>query len=200
MKVLFLDNDGVICLQHNWGKRFDFQEKWKEENPSFGNAWDMNNGSPVTRFPPEIRFDPFDEGAIKVLNQIIEETDCEIVVSSDWRTQASLQELQTLYVDRGIVKSPIGFTPILKTFDKDLHNRLMWKSKLEEIRVHEIKRYLQSQTQITHWVAVDDLFMGRFSDMEDEWYEFLENFVHTPLPWKGIKEQGIKPKIIEYLT
>jgi len=28
MKVIFLDNDGVICLSSNWGSRHKKQKKW----------------------------------------------------------------------------------------------------------------------------------------------------------------------------
>ena len=70
MKVLFLDHDGVICLSTEWGSRF-------------------NNGDGLDSL-----FDRFNPKAIKVLNQIIEETDCEIVVSSDWRFHCTSEVLK----------------------------------------------------------------------------------------------------------
>ena len=86
MKVIFLDHDGVICLSTEWGSRF----KNKEGLDSI--------------------FDRFYDKAIKALNQIIEETDCEIVISSDWRFHANLEELGEYYTSQGISKKPIGFT------------------------------------------------------------------------------------------
>lgn len=33
MKVIFLDNDGVICLSNNWGSRYTKQKKvYSERN------------------------------------------------------------------------------------------------------------------------------------------------------------------------
>ena len=73
MKVIFLDHDGVTCLSTEWGSRFKNKE-----------------GLDST-------FDRFNDKAIKVLNKIIEETDCEIVISSDWRFHATLEQMQELY-------------------------------------------------------------------------------------------------------
>ena len=41
--------------------------------------------------PLEYRFDNFDQKAVKVLNEILEQTDAEIVVSSDWRLHATIR-------------------------------------------------------------------------------------------------------------
>ena len=81
INVLFLDHDGVICLPDQWGKR--------------------NKGSSEI----ENYFDKFDKKAIKILNEIIEKTDCEIVVSSDWRFHCKIDQMQELYLKRGILKS-----------------------------------------------------------------------------------------------
>ena len=59
MKVLMLDNDGVICLNKNWGSRF---------KKGSGTLKDVS----VLQ-----RFDNFDKKAVKVLNEILTETDCE---------------------------------------------------------------------------------------------------------------------------
>ena len=85
MKVLFLDNDGVICLSNNWGGRAKKWAKYRSENP--------NSSNDKKDAPVDVRFDDFDEKAIKVLNSILEETGAEIVVSSDWRFHANLEEL-----------------------------------------------------------------------------------------------------------
>jgi len=85
MKILFLDNDGVICLSNNWGSRSKKRSKYRSENP---NSSDSKKDAPI-----DVRLDDFDKKAIKVLNEIIEETGCDIVVSSDWRLHANLEEL-----------------------------------------------------------------------------------------------------------
>lgn len=73
MKVIFLDHDGVICLEPQWGGRFDKQDK-------VGRKMSQD----VRSLPVSARFDDFDKEAVEVLNSILEETGAEIVVSSDW--------------------------------------------------------------------------------------------------------------------
>jgi hypothetical protein len=192
MKVLLLDNDGVICLSSNWGSRHKKQKKWGGRKLSMPNR----------EMPVEYRFDNFDENAIKVLNEILEQTDVEIVVSSDWRMYATLSELGEYYISQGIIKAPIGVTKKLGEFDvpEDFEWSRQWDS--EQIRCFEIHQYLKDNPQITHWVAVDDLNMGKTGlhySMEFEHSWGLENFVWTPLPNEGIKQSGIKEKILEYL-
>ena len=51
MKVIFLDNDGVICLSSNWGGRSKKIQKYYKANPE----WDkMYKSAPV-----DVRFDNF---------------------------------------------------------------------------------------------------------------------------------------------
>jgi hypothetical protein len=61
MKVIFLDNDGVICLSTEWGGRFKKQEK-------AGRKMSQSVGSLDVKY----RFDNFNKKAITVLNAIIE--------------------------------------------------------------------------------------------------------------------------------
>ena len=100
MKVIFLDNDGVICLANNWGSRRKKQQKWG------GLKLSMSTLS----IPLEYRFDNFDQKAVKVLNTILKETDAEIVVSSDWRLHATVEELGDYYESQGIIKRPYATT------------------------------------------------------------------------------------------
>jgi hypothetical protein len=189
MKVIFLDNDGVICLSKNWGSRHTKQKKYTKE---LGQS----------RMPVELRFDNFDKKAIAVLNEILEESGAEIVVSSDWRFFASLDEIGEYYLSQGICKRPIGFTKKLGQFEipKDFLWSRQWD--LEQARSFEIHQYLAEHSEITHWVAVDDLNMGKLGisySVEFEHMWGLENFVHTPHSNEGIKQSGIAEKILKYL-
>jgi hypothetical protein len=179
MKVLFLDHDGVICLSNNWGGRY--KKKGYDSNPET---------------PMDIRMDSFDSKAVKVLNSIVEQTGCEIVVSSDWKRWGTLEQMQEMYTTRGI-KPPIGLTPLLKNCT--IHgNNFIWSKEwdLEQERTIEIKQYLHDHPEITHWVAVDDLNMSN-----DEGFKpwGLENFVLTPKSSEGIKQSGVKDKILKFL-
>ena len=155
MKVIFLDHDGVICLSTEWGSRH-------------------KRGT---------TFDKLNAKAVKVLNEILEETGVEIVISSDWKLHADIVELKQVYVNEGILKLPIDVTP---------KNPVHWYDvgSLENARIMEIQMYLAKHPEITHWVAVDDLEMFDLGK---------DHFVHCPKSSQGIKQSGIKDKIIKIL-
>ena len=191
MKVLFLDNDGVICLSNNWGGRTKKWANYRSANP--------DSGKEKKDAPVQYRFDDFDTKAVKVLNEILEETGCEIVVSSDWKLHATLEELGEYYESQGIIKKPIALTPDLKNCT--VHGNLfIWSSRweFEQIRTIEIKQYLHNHPEVTHWVSVDDLKMGKIGEpWKDEWA--IDNFVLTPKSNEGIKQLGVKEKILKFL-
>ena len=192
MKVIFLDHDGVICLSNNWGGRTKKWAKYRSENP------DSSKEKKDT--PVEYRFDDFDKKAIKILNEILEETGAEIIVSSDWKLHATLEELGDYYESQGIIKRPIALTPNIQhcTVHGDL---FMWSPRWEseQLRTIEIKQYLHDHPEITHWVSIDDLNMGKIGEpWKDMWA--IDNFVLTPKSNEGIKQSGVKEKIINYLT
>ena len=194
MKIIFLDHDGVICLSSEWGGRFNKQKKWGGRKLSMTNL----------EIPIEYRFDNFNKKAIKILNEILEETGAEIVVSSDWKHWANVHEMGEYYESQGIIKKPIDFTPNLgecTNYDKET---FPWSRQwdLEQTRSIEIKQHLQNHPEITHWVAIDDLNMGKTGkvngmEFEHEWG--LDNFVLTPNGNEGIKQSGIKEKILQFL-
>ena len=180
MKVIFLDNDGVICLSSNWGGRF--KKKGFDSNP---------------KTPMDIRMDNFDEKAVKVLNEIVELTGCEIVISSDWKKHGTLANIKEMYKTRGI-KEPLDLTPfftdlaVKQLLPKDFV--LPYFDRIEIERHIEILHWLNEHPEVTHWVAVDDLDMG----IQDGWG--LTNFVHCKRPHnEGIKQSGLKEKILNYL-
>ena len=192
MKAIFLDIDGVICLSNNWGGRTKKWAKYRSENPDSSK---QKKDAPVS-----VRFDNFDTKAVKVLNEILEETGAEIVVSSDWKLHATLEELGEYYEEQGIIKKPIALTTNLGKCT--WYNDIIWvwspRWELEMTRVIEIKQYLHDNPEITHWVSIDDLNMGKNGeDWKDEWA--LDNFVLTPKSNEGIKQSGVKEKILNFL-
>ena len=198
MKVIFLDHDGVICLSNNWGGR---AKKQKE----YGRKMSQS----VSELPVEVRFDNFDKKAIEVLNSILDETDAEIVVSSDWKRHATTEELGEYYTQQGIIKKPIDCT----VFFRDLqsagkipgYDDFVWDRtfQLEQERHFEILEWLKEHQDVTHWVAIDDLNMGipvstrHYGDFDRDWG--LTNFVWTPQESEGIKQSDKKEKILEFL-
>ena len=164
MKVLFLDHDGVICLSREWGSRFQKKKRFLLE------GGDENN------LPPNIRFDNFNKMAVDVLNEIIITSGTEIVCSSDWRLYATLEEMRDLFYQYGVIKGPIDFTPELQTITKKAN-----------IRVEEIKLWLNNHPEVTNWVAIDDMDLSE-----------LDNFVKTR-EREGLKQCNISSKILKFL-
>jgi hypothetical protein len=189
--ILFLDNDGVICLSNNWGGRTKKWNEYKKLNPD----QDMLELAPV-----DVRFDDFDKKAVKVLNQVLEETGAEIVVSSDWRLHANLEELGEYYLSKGILKAPIGVTK--RYFNCDNPDELEWNRRTvyELQRCIEVRQYLTDHPEVTHWVCVDDLQLGKTDTggYTQKWG--LSNFVHTSRMDEGIKQSGVKEKLLKYLN
>lgn len=111
MKLIYLDLDGVLCLPSQWGTRTKLKRK----------------------------FDSFDRICVDNLNKIIFHTDCELVISSDWRLHGSLEELQWHFRDQGIDKLPMYTTP-----------NLNYKRNQEIMKSVEI-------LIPSNWVAIDDL-------------------------------------------
>ncbi len=192
MKVIFLDHDGVICLSTEWGGRHKKQRKIMRKL-----------SQSITSLPVDARFDNFNKKAIVILNEILEETNAEIVVSSDWKRWASVEEMGEYYESQGIKKKPIAFTK--KVMDCEIPENFVWSPRLEleQERSLEINQFLKDHSDITHWVAIDDLNMGiphkheSWGDMEMDWG--LTNFVLTPKSREGIKQSGIKEKVLEFL-
>ncbi len=132
MKILFLDHQGVMRLD---------PVRWSTGKPELQD---------------------FDIDAVKNINDIILETDCEIVVSSDWKLWVDLSEMQDFYIRQGMLKSPIGYTP-----DKSIEIESV--DDVRNIRILEIKEWIDSK-DISTWVAIDDLDMReleRFVFIED---------------------------------
>ena len=189
MKVIFLDLDGTICLSNNWGGRSKKWGKYRSENPETSKF--------MKDAPVEVRFDDFDKKAIKVLNEILEETESEIVVSSDWRCHATLEELGEYFLSQGILKKPVGVTKMLGQCNQPENYPWLRKWDVEQSRSLEILQYLFDHPEVSQWVAVDDLDMGKNGEEWKDWG--LDNFVLTPSRTEGIKQSGIKEKIIKFL-
>lgn len=166
MKVLFLDNDGVVCLAQQWGGRAKKIKKWKM----------FNDGNP----PASVRMDSFDPKAVKVLNEVLDKTGAEIVVSSDWKLHCTLEELKQMFTEYGVAKQPIDCTP---------NHVLTAVEKNADVRVAEIEEWLSIHPEVTAWAAVDDMDLSK-----------LENFVHTKKMNEGIKQSGKKDMLIALLN
>ena len=196
MKVVFLDNDGVVCLHNNWGTRNKKRQK----------AGVSARTSP-SELSVDLRFDNLDKKAVRILNEILEESGAEYVVSSDWRFHATLEELGDYYLSQGVVKRPLDATGMFKDLFPKQWASLRFRADLELERYMEVENWLEKHPEVTHWVAVDDLNMSveflstHFSNAnsESDVKPGLTNFVLTPKSTQGIKQNGIKEKILHFL-
>jgi len=85
MKIVFLDIDGVLN-----------SELFSQTNPKSDN----------TRYP-------LDPRCIKLLNELVKDTDCKIVISSSWRRSTAIDRLCELFAEAGFVGEIIDYTPFL---------------------------------------------------------------------------------------
>ena len=153
---MILDLDGVICTTSVYG--LGTKNKWESYM--------------------------FDIKCVAILNFIIQETGCEIILSSDWRNKYTLQEIREIFAHNFVIKGPIGFTPSLGTYTG---------TNLESGRSDEIESWIKTHAwkDDVKWVAVDDLNM-------DE--RLFPNFVWCKNEHEGIKRKGVKEAIIEKLN
>jgi hypothetical protein len=159
--VIFLDIDGVLATHKQFmSNRKKFQDKHED-------AKELN-----------IPY-PFDQKCVKIFNEILKETDADIVLTSDWRLFWKLEELDRIFKFNKIIKSPIAITSKTK---------LVSRSNLELNRTKQIEDFLDENT-VLNYVVVDDLHLDLY---------LTEKFVKTK-DLQGLKESNIKEKIIKEL-
>jgi hypothetical protein len=163
VKVLFLDHYGVLCLGKPGIIRTETSEPTADEFNETGITF----------------FSDFDPDAVSILNSLLDSVDFEIVISSDWKRHATLDKMCEFYQRQGIKKMPMAYTdwfPGAPTY--------------HEQRAGEINSWLDQHPEITHWVAVDDLYMATW----------LTNFAWAKNVHLGIKDVTVQTQIIELLT
>ena len=157
MKVIFLDIDGVLNHENHY--------KWLMET---------DEPTPLQRVYPYSEFNP---ESCKVLNRIIEETECKIVLSSSWRLDG-IDRMNILFKHFGLPRI-YDITPSLCERFGSL------------CRGKEIDDWLSKHPDVTKYVIVDD-----DSDMEECQ---LPYFVKTDAYTNGLNEE-IAEKIIKILN
>ena len=126
--------------------------------------------------------DPFDKQCVSGLNAIIEKTDCEIVVTSLWQNEYTLEQLREIFAWNGVIPAPMQVSSpdpsVFGTYDN---------------RSKEILAWIGSHTKATRtnrfrWCAVDDLNLS----------VQLENFVQCD-PEVGLGDRAVVMKAIDML-
>jgi hypothetical protein len=162
MKVLFLDHYGVLCLSKQPVTRTEFSMPTSDEFTDTGITF----------------FSNFDPDAVSVLNDIIALTDAEIVISSDWKRETTLSGMCEFYQKQCIKKMPIDYTTWLPG-----------SYTYHEQRATEINTWLDHHPETTHWVAVDDLYMGTW----------LTNFAWAKNVHLGLNDISVQKQLLTYL-
>ena len=144
MRIIFLDIDGVLATSACYGR-------------GKNNKWDAYM---------------FDHKAVAVLNFALQETGAEIILTSDWRIQYTLQEMREIFCHNNVIKGPIGFTPNSITYTG---------MNLEGGRSDEIEMWLKIHAwkHDINYVVVDDINMTE---------RFPNNFVHCQSESEVIKQ------------
>lgn len=156
MKVLFLDIDGVLNHENHY--------KWLMET---------DEPTPLQRVYPYSEFNPV---SCQILNKIIEETGCKIVLSSSWRLDG-IHRMNILFKHFGL--------PQIHDITPSLCERFG-----SLCRGKEIDKWLSEHSEVTKYVIVDD-----DSDMEEHQ---LPYFVKTN-PYGSGLDNEVANKIIELL-
>jgi hypothetical protein len=132
---------------------------------------------------PLLKCYPFNKGCVKVLNSILEEVDADIVLSSDWKLHYTFDQMNEIFAWNNVTQGIVAVTEsYYQTKFKD-------SRYIEECRANEILDYIEKY-KVTTYVAVDDLHMGIWLN---------GNFVYCGRSREGIKQNGIKEKIIKIL-
>jgi len=155
---IFLDIDGVLATSHQF---YTNSKRW----PEYGSY-------------------RFDDKCVKVFNEILGKTDPIIILSSDWKTQYSIDAMNNIF---GVNKIEGKISDITSNL---WGVKFTSTAQLEDCRADEILKYVHEH-DIKHWIAIDDLNLSPWISEE--------HFIHTPRANEGIKQSGIKNKILKLL-
>ena len=150
--VLFLDIHGVIMVQNDRNQHF-------------------NTSLPIENFTPK---------CVKTLNEIIDKTGCEIIITSTLKDHFTLQELQEVFKYNKVNKLPIAVTS---------RNFILLFKDFENIRIIEILNTVE-KLNIQNYCIVDDMDLSKLG----------KHFIQCLEPkTQGISQIGLKNKIINTL-
>lgn len=127
---------------------------------------------------------PLNKKAVKVLNEICAKVDPIIILSSDWKDHYDIKLMNEFFGWNGITHKITDYTITLWGVD------FFKLQDLEECRAAEINHFV-NMYDIQCWVAIDDLDLSPW---------IPNNFVRTPKGNEGIKQSGVKSKILDILN
>lgn len=128
----------------------------------------------------------FDEKCVRVFNSILDNVnDFAIILSSDWKHHYTIEQLNQIFKWNGVNAVVTDITPDLWGV------KFTSLAQLEDCRADEILKYVHEHN-IENWLAIDDLNLSPWID--------AEHFIRTPRANEGIKQSGVKDKILKILN
>lgn len=170
-KVIFLDIDGVLATDKEYSTKRTSKKFLKEFNVY-----------------------PYNEKCVDVLNEILTETDAEIILSSDWSKYYTMEQMDLIFKHNGIIKSPYDFVEQLA---------LYFSTPTSVNRGYSINQYIiKHKDEFNNYVIIDDLSI---TDFAETWGKKIvidySKFAHCSRgDLEGIKQAGVKEKIIKILN
>jgi hypothetical protein len=131
-KIIFIDIDGPLA----WGT-------WGDGRIN------IDEGSKIFTIPY-----PWVEEDCQALQKICDETNAELVVSSDWKKHFNIIQLRNIFQHYGV------YTPIIDiTTHQKLWNKLS-RPSIEWERAAEITKWVKDN-KISNWISIDDMQLNK---------------------------------------
>lgn len=162
MTTIFLDIDGVITTHIEM-----MQNQFK--------FWGKHPDAKEMRIPYQ-----FNKGCVKILNEILQQTESQIVLSSDWKHHWTLEEFDKIFKWNNIIQSPVDVTG----------NHPISFGNLTKNRANEIDIYIK-QHNLVDFVILDDLPLDK--------YLINGNFILCK-DMEGLKQTNHKNKILKLIN
>lgn len=148
MKIIFLDIDGVLNSDI-----YMATEEYIQATKDAGCA--DPGGYDVVLKAHHLHLDP---QAVVLLNQLVDKTAAQVVLSSTWRLRYSLDEMNEMLTMRGATFKVTDQTPPPRRMSRT------WRGD-------EVKEYLSNKKDVESFVILDDI---------NQFPSFTKNFVFTP--------------------
>ena len=131
----------------------------------------------------------FDAKCVRVFNEILERTklggkEPVVILSSDWKTHYKIETMNNIMAYNNAYCVIEDYTPNLCGV------KFKSAAQLEDCRADEILKYVHEH-DIEDWVAIDDLDLSPWISEK--------HFVCTPQHMEGIKQSGVKDKILKLI-
>lgn len=130
----------------------------------------------------------FDKKCVNVFNSILKKVKDKnkifIILTSDWKTSYSIEAMNRIFKWNELNGAINDYTSTLWGI------QFTRMEQLDECRAKEILLYVRER-QIKNWLAIDDLDLSPWIDET--------HFVRTPRANEGIKQSGIKDKILNII-